>query len=197
MKTSGELFNATSLEDWLAQGRWPGSLAVSATCGCDVTRLGEEICDYLNAREGSDGELLMSFDREDIRRLAGEPSLRRKILSAVAEPENFSASGSDYECMIRSVASLGGAILAGQCCLDATRGMPNVFRVMVSSCGRCPKDDPSMRLDPARFTTESLVEVIAASFANWCRRQPSATDQPLSPGKETTTSRVSLSPVAS
>lgn len=196
MKTSGELFNATGLEDWLEQGRWPGSLAVSATCGCDVTRLGEGICDYLNARERSGG-FLMSFDREDIRRLAGDPSLRRKVLSAVVAPESFSAPGCDYECMIRSVASLGGAILAGQCCLDATRNMPDVFRVMVSSCGRCPKDDPSMRLDPARFTTESLVEVIAASFANWRRRQASGQEVPLPSGKEVATARVTLSPMRS
>lgn len=167
MKTLGEHSHTASMEEWLAQDTWRGSLAVSTTCGCDVARLGQDICDYLNAKEGNGGGKLRAFDREDIRHLAGDPLWRRKILSTAAL-----GGGCDYECMIRAVASLGGAVLAGQCCMDATRGLENVFRVMVSNCGQCRGEDPSMLLDPARFSGESLVHVIADSYADWCRSLP-------------------------
>ena len=167
MKTLGDYFDTAGLEEWLAQDKWSGSLAVGTTCGCDVSRLGEDICAHLNfAQKPGDG-FVMAFDREDIRRLAGDPSLRRRILTA--HPEAGAGPGCDYERMIRSVASFGGAVLAGQSCLDATRGLDNVFRVMVSRCGHCRGDDPSMRLDPVRFSAESLVRVIADSFVDWCR----------------------------
>ena len=170
MKTLGEQSHVACLEEWLAQDTWRGSLAVGTTCGCDVARLGQDIRDYLNANAVPGEGMLMAFDREDIRRLAGDPAWRRKILSAVA-PEG----GCDYERMIRAVASLGGAVLSGQCSMDATRGLDNVFRVMVSSGGLCRGDDPSMRLDPARFSMESLVHVIGDSFADWCRGLPAET----------------------
>lgn len=169
MKISGDLFRDTGLIDWLEQEKWPGTLAVSTTCGCDVARLGRDIRDYLDAKDETGGGGLAVFDREDIRRIAGEPAWRQRILSAVTDPAVAAGSGCDYERMIRSVASLGGAILAGQCCLEATRGLENVFRVMVSHCGDCRTDEPSMRLDPQRFSRESLVQVIADSFADWCR----------------------------
>lgn len=167
MKTLGDYFDTAGLEEWLVQDKWPGSLAVGTTCGCDVSRLGEDICAHLNFAQKPGSGFLMAFDREDIRRLAGDPSMRRRILSA--DPEVNAGPGCDYERMIRSVASLGGAVLAGQCCLDATRGLDKVFRVMVSRGGHCRGDDPSMRLDPVRFSPESLVRVIADSFADWCR----------------------------
>jgi hypothetical protein len=169
MKISGDLFIDTGLMDWLEQDKWRGTLAVSATCGCDVARLGRDVRDYLNEKETAGSGSFVVFDREDIRRLAGDPSLRHRILSAVADPSALGQPGCDYECMIRSVASLGGAILAGQCCLEATSGLRNVFRVMVSSCGLCRTEDPSMQFDPARFSHESLVEVIADSFVTWSR----------------------------
>lgn len=196
MKNSGELFSDTGLEDWLAQDKWRGSLAVGTTCGCDVSRLGRDICDYLNAKERTTaGGVLMAFDRDDIRRLAGEPSWRRRILAAVTDPEPGALPGCDYECMIRNVASLGGAVLAGQCCLDATRGLDNVFRVMVSSCGQCRTDDPSMRLDPARFSAESLVHVIADSFADWCGDSFSEAETKPRPRKETMAAKTLRVPI--
>jgi len=194
MKTSGDLFNDTGLEDWLAQDKWRGSLAVGTTCGCDVARLGRDICDCLNAKEQA-GPALVPFDREDIRRLAGDPSWRRRIFSAVTDPAVEKFPGCDYERMIRSVASLGGAVLAGQCCLDATRGLDNVFRVMVSSCGQCRTDDPSMLLDPARFSAASLVEVIADSFVNWCRDRFTESGMRVQPRKEAIMGRPSLVPI--
>lgn len=196
MKNSGELFSDASLEDWLAQDKWRGSLAVGATCGCDVARLGRDIRDYLNGREKSTAGVLVTFDHDDIRHVAGEPYLRRKILSSVPDPEVIARTGCDYECMIRSIASLGGAILAGQSCLDATRGLDNVFRVMVSSCGQCRSDDPSMRLDPARFSAESLVHVIADSFADWCRdRFPGTETKAAKPRKEAAMAKPGLLPI--
>lgn len=169
MKISGDLFSDTGLIDWLEQDKWRGTLAISATCGCDVTRLGRDIRDYLDGKEETGRAGFVVFDREDIRRIAGDPSLRRRILAAVTDPAALADAGCDYERMIRSVASLGGAILAGQCCLEATRGLDRVFRVMVSNCGDCRSDEPSMRLDPQRFSRESLVQVIGDSFADWCR----------------------------
>lgn len=168
MKISGDLFRDTGLMDWLEQDKWPGTLAVSATCGCDVSRLGGDIRDYLEEKDVSRRGGLVVFDREDIRRIAGDPLLRDRILSAVTDPVAIADSGCDYERMIRSVASLGGAILAGQCCLEATRGLDRVFRVMVSHCGDCRKDEPALSFDPQRFTRESLVQVIGDSFVEWC-----------------------------
>ena len=192
MKTSGEIFSDTSLGDWLAQDKWRGSLAVATTCGCDVARLGRDICDYLNGKEKTQGGLLMAFDHDDIRRLAGEPSWRRRILSAVTDTAAMDDCGCDFSCIIRGVASLGGAVLAGQSCLDATRGLDNVFRVMVSSCGHCRTDDPSMRLDPSRFSAESLVHVIGDSFADWCRDRDAEAETRTKPRKDATVTKASL-----
>lgn len=180
MKTPGELFDDARLENWIGQTRWPGSLALATTCSCDVSRLGAEIRDRLNAKKMPNAGPAVAFDREAIRYLAGSPVWRRRILAALTEPEEI--PGCDYESMIRGVARLGGAILAGQSCLDATRGLDGVFRVMISRCGDCRADEPAMRLDPQRFSTESLVHVIADSFADWClSRIPAPTSRVLRP----------------
>jgi hypothetical protein len=163
MKTPGDSFDQAGLEDWLELERWPGSLAIGTTCSCDVSRLGRAVTDELNAKQTIASA--MAFDREDIRRLAVDPVWRRRLLPATGS----GGSDCDFEAMIRHVASLGGAVLAGQTCVDATKGRDDVFRVMVSNCGHCRTDEPSMSLDPQRFSPESLVHVIADSFADWCR----------------------------
>ncbi|WP_367870969.1 hypothetical protein [Luteolibacter sp. Populi] len=139
---------------------------MATTCSCDVSRLGAEIRDRLNAKRSAHTGAIVAFDREAIRHLAGHPVWRRRILAALTEPPVN--NGCDYEAMIRSVAQLGGAVLAGRGCFDATHGLNGVFRVMVSSCGHCRTDEPAMHLDPSRFSPESLVHVIADSFADWC-----------------------------
>jgi hypothetical protein len=168
MKTPGELLDDAHLENWIGHSRWPGSLALATTCTCDVSQLGTDICEHLNAKKMPNVGPAVAFDREAIRYLAGNPIWRRRVLASLPEqPEEHPCC--DYESMIRGVAQLGGAILAGRCCFDATRGLDRVFRVMVSNCGECRTDEPSMRLDPQRFSRESLVHVIADSFADWCR----------------------------
>jgi hypothetical protein len=168
MHTPGNPIDDARLESWIGESRWPGSLAVATTCSCDVSRLGTEIRDRLNAKPLPNAGLALAFDREAIRRLAGNSVWRKRILAALPEVEPQASFGCDYETMIRGVAKLGGAILTGQSSLEATRGLDNVFRVMVSHCGDCLTDEPAMRLDPQRFSTESLVHVIADSFADWC-----------------------------
>lgn len=166
MKTPGELLDETHLENWIGHSRWPGSLALATTCSCDVSQLGTDICDRLNAKKILNVGPAVAFDREAIRYLAGNPAWRHRVFASLPEPREH--PGCDYEAMIRGVAQLGGAILSGRGCFDATRGLDRVFRVMVSNCGECRTDEPSMRLDPQRFSRESLVHVIADSFADWC-----------------------------
>lgn len=195
MQTPGERLDDARLESWIGQSRWPGSLAVATTCSCDVSRLGIEIRDRLNAKPLPNAGLALAFDREAIRRLAGNPLWRRRILAALPEIESPQPPGCDYESMIRGVATLGGAVLTGQSCFDATRGLDGVFRVMVSSCGDCRSDEPAMRLDPQSFSTESLVHVIADSFADWClSRIPAPASKVLRP-KEFARAMVSAVPV--
>lgn len=180
MHTLGNPIDDARLESWMGQTRWPGSLAVATTCSCDVSRLGIEIRERLNARPLPHAGPAFAFDREAIRRLAGDPLWRRRILAAMPDAPPHPCC--DYEAMIRGVAALGGAILTGQSSLDATRGLDNVFRVMVSHCGDCLTDEPAMRLDPQRFSTESLVHVIADSFADWClNRIPAPASKVLRP----------------
>ena len=165
MKTPGEKFDDACLEEWLELERWPGSLAIGTTSSCDVSRLGREICRVLNAKRTA--AMAMPFDREDIRRLAVNPEWRRRILPSATSSRDRTCC--DFETMIRHVAGFGGAVVAGQSCFDATKGRDDVFRVMISSCGHRREDEPSMRLDPQRFSPESLVHVIADSFVDWCR----------------------------
>lgn len=166
MKLVCPSWRAAGPEFWLGGGnKWSSSLAVGATCGCDVSRLGREICGYVNGHEGNRLGECRAFDREEIRRLAGDGHWRGLLLPEPAGRDGYC----DFECMAAALASLGGAVLSGQLCLDATRGLRNVFRVMVSRCGQCRADEPSMRLNPDDFSAESLVQVIGDSFLDWSR----------------------------
>ena len=191
MHTPGELLDNARLENWLGHSRWPGSLAFATTCSCDVSRLGIEIRDRLNAKRIANTGEAIAFDREAIRRLAGNPIWRSRILAASGAA---ASSACDFERIIRSAASLGGAVLAGQSCLEATRDLSGVFRVLVSNCGDCRSDEPAMHLDPDRFSTDSLVHVIADSFVDWCLgRMPEPASKVLRP-KEF--ARVAMVPVS-
>lgn len=156
------------LRSWLLGNGWSYSLVIGATCGCDVSRLGREICDRLNVISTETPGTLRSFDRDEIRRLAGN-SVWRDQLAENAGLLPVKARACDFERTAAAIAAIGGAVLSGQCCLDATRALPNVFRVMISCCGRCKEDDPMMRLHSARFSDQALVQVIGDSFLNWCR----------------------------
>lgn len=169
MKMPSPLFpKAAGLKSWLMRNGWSSSLVVGATCGCDVSRLGREICRHLNRPAANARGDFRAFDRDEIRRLAGNGAWRERLL-AKAPPLPPGIRNCDYERTAAAVAAIGGAVLSGQCCLDATRPLGTVFRVMISCCGRCKEDDPAMRLDPVRISEEAMVRVIADAFLDWCR----------------------------
>lgn len=199
MKTQSALFpEVAGLQSWLEENGWSHSLVVGATCGCDVSRLGREICAHLNHTTAKASGKFRAFGRDEIRRLAGNPAWREKLANQ-AGPLPVGVRACDFERTAAAIASIGGAVLSGQGCLDATRSLPNVFRVMVSCCGRCKEDDPAMRLDPAGFSEKALVQVIGNSFLNWSRDrgEPSAARMPreISPARRPRTKNAATGPV--
>lgn len=161
---------AVGLVDWLKQPAPRYSLAIGATCGCDISRLGRAVCDHLNRPDLPAGGRCRAFDPEDIRQLAGDPFWRNSVLAAAALHEPDHDRHCDYEKLIRSVATIGGAVLAGQCALEATADLGNVFRVALSHCDRC-RPESTLYLDPDAFSDEGLAAVIAKRFIRWCEEQ--------------------------
>ena len=156
--------------DWLKQPAPRYSLALGATCGCDISQLGQDVCDYLNRADLPAGGRCRAFNPEEIRQLAGDPFWRNSVFAAVEKRGIDTSTHCDYENMIRGVAALGGAILPGECALESTADLGNVFRVVLSHCDQsCPH--APLNLDPDSFSREGLPSVIAQRFRRWCEEQ--------------------------
>jgi hypothetical protein len=161
---------AVGLVDWLKQPAPRFSLAIGATCGCDISRLGRAVCAQLNRPELPAGGHCRAFDPEDIRQLAGDPFWRNSVLAAAARHDSTGDRHCDYETLIRGVAAIGGAVLSGQSALEATADLDNVFRVALSHCDRC-RPESTLYLDPDGFSADGLAAVIAKRFLRWCEEQ--------------------------
>lgn len=161
---------AAGLADWLKQDNPRHSLVVGATCGCDLSRLAEDVCDYLNRPGRRPGGFFRAFDPQEIRRLAGDPHSRNPVLAAAERRGVVANSRCDLENMVRGVAAAGGAVLAGQCALDATEDLDNVFRVSLSRCDLC-RPRALLDLDPDGFSHEGLAAIIGKRFVRWCEEQ--------------------------
>jgi hypothetical protein len=158
------------LVDWLKQPAPRFSLAVGANCGCDISRLGHDICEHLNRPDSSIEGHWRAFDAEEIRQLAGDPFWRQSVLVAAATHGIKEDPSCDFEAMTREIAAFGGAVLSGETAIEATADLGNVFRVSLSHCDRCcPQAE--LVLDPDGFTDEGLAAVIAKRFANWCEKK--------------------------
>lgn len=158
--------DSVGLINWLKQSAPGCSLAIGATCGCDVSKLGHDICNWLNSPDLQAGGLVRVFDREEIRHLAGDPYWRDSILAAAGRRGVDVESGCDYECVIRALAALGGAILPGEWALEATAGLDNVFRVGLAHCDHCLPES-TLQLDPADYSREGLATIIGKRFLRW------------------------------
>lgn len=154
------------LIDWLKQPAPSFSLAIGATCGCDISQLGRDVCDHLNAAGLPTGGHCRAFDPDEIRLLAGDPYWRKAIFAAAAHKGIDLDSGCDYECMVRAIAALGGAVMPGQWAIMSTAAMNNVFRVALSHCERCCPAS-TLHLDPESYTPEGLAKIIAKRFVHW------------------------------
>jgi hypothetical protein len=155
------------LVEWLKQPAPRDSLVIAATCGCDLSRIGRAVCDHLNHAGLPAGGRCLAFDPEDIRLLAGDPFWRNSLLAAAAHrvPDpHFTRC--DYEAILRAVAATGGAVITGQCALEATTDLGNVFRVALSHGDRC-RPESTLCLDPSGHTEEGLAEIIARRFLRW------------------------------
>jgi hypothetical protein len=163
---------AVGLVDWLKHPTPRFSLAIGANCGCDVSRLGRDVCAHLNRRDPSTVGLCRAFDAEEIRQLAGDPFWRQSVLAA-AKHEATEEFRCDYEAMTRDIAAFGGAVLSGETAIETTANLGNVFRVSLSHCDRCcPKTE--LILDPDGFTHDGLAAVIANRFVQWCEKKSAA-----------------------
>lgn len=158
------------LIDWLKQPAPSFSLAIGATCGCDISQLGRDVCEQLNAAGLASGGHCRAFDPDEIRMLAGDPYWRNAIFAAAARKGIDLESGCDYECMIRAIAALGGAVLSGEWAIEATADMDRVFRVALSHCERCCPAS-TLHLDPEAYTPEGLAKIIAKRFVHWSEGQ--------------------------
>jgi hypothetical protein len=154
------------LIDWLKQSEPSYSLVIGATCGCHISQLGRSVCEYLNATASSGGGHCRAFDPDEIRLLAGDPYWRKAIFAAAARKGIDLDSGCDYECMVRAIAALGGAVLSGAWAIESTAGMDRVFRVALSHCELCCPPS-SLHLDPDGYSTEGLAKMIAKRYTHW------------------------------
>ena len=156
--------------DWLKQPAPRFSLAIGANCGCDVSRLGRDVCDHLNRRDPTASGRCRAFDPEEIRQLAGDPFWRQSVLAAAAKQGIKEELCCDIEAMTREIAAFGGAVLSGETAIETTADLDNVFRVSLSHCDRCcPQTE--LILDPDGFTHEGLAAVIAKRFTQWCEKK--------------------------
>ena len=168
--TTSSTVGAVGLVDWLKQPAPRFSLAIGANCGCDLSRLGRDVCEQLNRRDPAAGHRCRAFDAQEVRQLAGDPFWRQSVLAAAAEHNVREEFRCDFEAMTRDIAAFGGAVLSGETAIEATADLENVFRVSLSHCDRCcPKTE--LILDPDGFTDEGLSSVIAKRFAHWCERK--------------------------
>jgi len=168
--TTSSTVGAVGLVDWLKQPAPRFSLAIGANCGCDLSRLGRDVCEQLNRRDPAAGHRCRAFDAQEVRQLAGDPFWRQSVLAAAAEHNVREEFRCDFEAMTRDIAAFGGAVLSGETAIEATADLENVFRVSLSHCDRCcPKTE--LILDPDGFTDEGLASVIAKRFAHWCERK--------------------------
>ena len=167
---------AVGLVDWLKQPNPRFSLAIGANCGCDISRLGHEVCEHLNRRDPSTKDRFRIFDAEEIRQLAGDPFWRQSVLAAAAKQGIKEDLRCDFEAMTRDIAAFGGAVLSGETAIETTADLDNVFRVSLSHCDRCcPQAE--LILDPDGFTDEGLAAIIAKRFAQWCEKKQAAPKQ--------------------
>lgn len=178
--TTHRTVGVVGLVDWLKRPAPRYSLALGATCGCDISRLGRDICDYLNRPDLPAGGHFRRFDSEEIRRLAGDPYWRHSVHAAAGRQGHEADSRCDYENMVRAVAALGGAVLPGHWALDATRDLDNVFRVALSHCDDCCPDN-SLNLDPDGFSRNGLAAVIGKRFLRWCEERSADSRKPVNP----------------
>ena len=154
------------LVDWLKQSERSYSLVIGATCGCHISQLGRNVCEYLNATASSIGGHCRAFDPDEIRLLAGDPYWRKAIFAAAARKGIDLDSGCDYECMVRAIAALGGAVMSGEWAIESTADSDRVFRVALSHCELCCPPS-TLHLDPDDYTSQGLAKIIAKRFVHW------------------------------
>ncbi|MGB6222569.1 hypothetical protein [Haloferula sp.] len=169
MKTTNDrqLSAVGRLIKWCEASSPPFSLAVGATCGCDLARIEKEICERVNEAALHSDEEFGCFDYEDIRYIAGEPAVRDFLIdrAEMAGPEY--ERWNDYALVLRALASLGGVVLCGQGAIDSARGLPNVCEVMICKCDHCEDAAISSWVDPDLCEDTSLVTHVAGHFLEW------------------------------
>jgi hypothetical protein len=151
---------------WLKQPASPSSIALGATCGCNIARLGRQVCEKLESAASRSGAHYRAFDPDEIRLLAGDPFWRHAIFAAAARKGIDLESGCDYDCMVRAIAAMGGAVLSGEWAIESTARMDQVFRVALSRCERCCPAS-TLHLDPDGYSPEGLARIIAKRFLHW------------------------------
>lgn len=163
--TSSSL-NPVGLIDWLKQPEPSFSLAIGATCGCNISQLGRNVCTHINESGLPSGGHCRAFDPDEIRMLAGDPYWRKAILAAAARKGIDLDSRCDYECMVRAIAALGGAVMPGEWAIESTADMERVFRVALAHCDRCCPSS-TLYLDPDGYSPDGLARIIAKRFVHW------------------------------
>ncbi len=155
------------LSNWLEAPSPPYSLAVGATCGCDLARLERETCDTLNRVRELRGCRFGWLGFDDVRHLSGQPGVRRFVIERADVADSRFDHWNDIEVVLRGLASLGGLVLGGQAAMDATHGLPNVCRVMLSRCDSCREGELSAIVDPGRCGGGQLVSEVIRTFLDW------------------------------
>lgn len=163
---SSSSLQTVDLIDWLKQPAPSCSLAIGATCGCNISQLGRDVCEQVNAAGLPSGGHCRAFDPDEIRLLAGDPYWRKAIFAAAARKGIDLDSGCDSECMVRAIAALGGAVLSGEWAIESTADMEQVFRVALSHCDRCCPAS-TLHLDPDGYSPDGLAKIIAKRFLHW------------------------------
>lgn len=158
------------LVDWLHEAgghTQRHSLALGGAKSVTLRDVPDSIAAYLNEFDSHGGSHWRTFDTDLLRQLAENPVSRDLVLGGAAGGDFASEAEPDLLRIARRLAELGGVILVGQRGSEATADLETTFHVFL-----CPDDPPAHRkyhmwINPARFTVESLVSVIADSFLDW------------------------------
>lgn len=156
------------LADWLRHPASPYSLVLGATCGCDISKIGRIVCEYLNDNNLSDIGHYLAFGPDDVRQFAGVPRMRSAILKAASRKGVEVEKGCDYECMVRAIAAIGGVVLSGEWAFETCADMDHVYSVTLSHCHEC-RPPSSLELDPQFYSADGLARIIAKRFSHWIR----------------------------
>ena len=169
-KTSDLTGPPPGLAEWLRVARTHNqchSIALTASPSTDLHRIATAITNYLSEFDGKGSHQWRAFSLEELRTLADSAVCRDLILSEAKTLSHRSPPPSNLDRIYRRLARIGGVVLEGECGIEATSDITEVFHVCLCQDKHPAHQDYHLWINPELFAPKSLATVIADSFLNW------------------------------